>query len=222
MALTVLSPSIRLRNLFDSYGVQINDASISVRIEFPATRVEQRDDRRNLVDKPRKTSLILGADAQTLSWSHVLTDFPYLAGSTSAVAEALKMATGSVPLKGHVFKISHHASKHGVNLELVARIDPLLTLISSVADAGSYKFPHTVAQELIREALEPTTTSGAAHKKDYELRILYTCDTSGPRALGTVGVVLSRSGKRTVWRFQDEPGDEIDIAAGRKMPTLST
>jgi ribonuclease BN (tRNA processing enzyme) len=219
VSLTVLAPSVQLRNKFDSYGVQINDASISVRIDFPASRVEQRDDRRNLIDLRRRQSLILGADAQTMSWSHVLTDFPYLAGSNTDVANALKMATGFDPLKGNVLKISHHASKHGVSLELVERIDPNLTLVSSVGAAGSYNFPHTVAQELIREALEPTTTTGKAHKKDYEQPIFYTCDTSEQQPLGTVGVVIKRGGGRTVWRFGDEPDDDIDLAAGARMTT---
>jgi beta-lactamase superfamily II metal-dependent hydrolase len=39
-----------------------------------------------------------------------------------------------------VLKVSHHASKHGVNLELVERIKPALTLVSSVAAAGRTAF----------------------------------------------------------------------------------
>jgi hypothetical protein len=38
----VLSPAIGLRNRFDSYGVNINNASLAVKLEFPAARVEQR------------------------------------------------------------------------------------------------------------------------------------------------------------------------------------
>ena len=37
-------------------------------------------------------ALILGADAQTLSWSYVLTDFPYLAASTTEQARLLDVA----------------------------------------------------------------------------------------------------------------------------------
>jgi hypothetical protein len=36
VGVTVLSPSIHLRNRFDTYGVEINDSSISLRIENPA------------------------------------------------------------------------------------------------------------------------------------------------------------------------------------------
>ena len=38
--LTVLSPRIGLRNRFESYGVTPNNASISLRVEFPSSRVE--------------------------------------------------------------------------------------------------------------------------------------------------------------------------------------
>ena len=91
-----------------------------------------------------------------------------------------------------MLKVSHHASKHGVNLELVERIDPALTLVSSVAGGGSYRFPHTVTQELIREAIDPTTTSGDPHPKDWELGIFYTSDTTdlGGTRLGSFAVVI--------------------------------
>jgi hypothetical protein len=35
---TVLSPSVQLRNRYDSYGTEINDSSISLRLDFPVSR----------------------------------------------------------------------------------------------------------------------------------------------------------------------------------------
>ena len=35
VAVTVLTPSIQLRNRFDTYGVEVNNSSIALRIEFP-------------------------------------------------------------------------------------------------------------------------------------------------------------------------------------------
>ena len=43
-------------------------------------------------------------------------------------------------LKADVLKVSHHGSKHGVNLELVERIAPKVTLISSVGGGGQFNF----------------------------------------------------------------------------------
>ncbi len=212
VVVTVLTPSIQLRNRFDTYGVEVNNSSIALRIEFPATRVVQRAADRSLVDTPNTKSLILGGDAQTLSWSYADTDFPVLAASSTAAAKAIKAATGSDPLRSQVLKVSHHASKHGVNLELVERIEPALTLVSSVAGGGSYRFPHTVTQELIREAVDPTTTRGDPHPPDWELGIFYTSDTTDPGAtkLGSFAVVIGPS-KRTVWRMLDSTTGAIDL-----------
>ena len=215
---TVLSPSIHLRNRFDTYGTKINDASISVRIETPATRVIQRNDQRELVNAPNTVSVVLGADAQTLSWSYVLTDFPYLPSSGSAAAQAIRAATGRDLLRGDVFKVSHHASKHGVNLELVERIHPYYTLISSVASGGMYNFPHTVAQEVIREALEARASSGNPHSPDWDLHIFHTSDVDDDAAgtrLGSMGAIL-RPGRRRLWRFGDDRGDPIQFAGARR------
>jgi hypothetical protein len=213
VAVTVLSPSIQLKNRFDTYGTEINDASISLRFEFPASRVVQRDDERRLIGRGRTRALVLGADAQTLSWSYVLTDFPELHPSDSAAARAISAATGADLLRGHVLKISHHGSKHGVNLELIERIRPALTLVSSERGAGRYNFPHTVAQELIREAIEPTTSGTRPRSADHELNLFYTSDVDDTgRELGSFAVVVPPGGSRTVWRFTDPAGEAVDFS----------
>jgi hypothetical protein len=214
---TVIAPSILLRNRYDTYGVDVNDSSISLKIEWPAARVV-RDDTGRRVLRPKTTSLILGADAQTLSWSYVLTDFPYLAASTSEAAKAIKAATGGDPLKADILKVSHHGSKHGVNLELVERIAPSFTLISSVGTGGSYGFPHTVAQELIREARDPSTVSGKPHPLDYQLGVFYTADqedTDPPIRLGSIALVAGK-GKPRLYRLGDGPTDLADLDHARR------
>jgi beta-lactamase superfamily II metal-dependent hydrolase len=211
--LTVLSPSIALRNRFDSYGVDINDASLALKIEFPASRVEQRGPDRVYLRQAPRQALILGADAQTQSWAQVMGDFPNLRRDNSPAAEAIGKARGLEPLRAAVFKVPHHGSKHGVNLELVELISPRLSLVSSVARGGKYNFPHAVSQEAIREALEPTAESGRAHRPDHELGLLYTADRDAAGgALGTIAVVMSPTGrKREVWRFTDRPQDLVRI-----------
>ncbi len=213
----VLSPTISLRNRFDSYGVTINNASIALKIEFPAARVEQRGSNRRYLRLRRTQGLVLGADAQTLSWGQVMSDFAELRPSDSPVAKQLRMALGSDPLRAQVFKVPHHASKHGVNLELVELIKPALSLISCAAGGGRYHFPHTVAQESVREALEAIATTGATHRPDHELGIHYTGSTdSAGTPLGSVAVVISANGrKRNLWRFGDRPDERLDLAAGR-------
>lgn len=216
---TVLSPSMALRNRFDSYGVDINDASLSVKIEFPASRVEQRGPDRRFLRRARRQSLILGADAQTQSWAQVMGDFPNLRPDNSPAAEAIGKARGYDPLSADVFKVPHHGSKHGVNLELVELIEPRLTFVSSVAQRGKYNFPHSVSQEAIREGLEATTSSGRPHRPDHELGLFYTADTDqAGRPLGTAALVMAPNGrKRHLWRFGDTPGQPIDFSKARLL-----
>jgi hypothetical protein len=214
--ITVLAPSIQLRNRFDTYGVAINDASISLRLEFPASRVEQRDADRRYVGRRATQSLLLGADAQTLSWSVVAADFPALGPDPTPAGAEIRSASGTDALRATVLKVAHHASKHGVNLELVERIAPALTLVSSVGGEGAYGFPHTVAQGLIREALDPTTGSGGEHPPDHELRVFYTSDTDDAGAvLGSMAVVMSGT-RWSLWRFGDRPPEHIDLTRGRR------
>jgi beta-lactamase superfamily II metal-dependent hydrolase len=230
VAITVLSPSIHLRNRFDTYGVEINDSSISLRIEHPARALFDMatlGGQGNFAANRASATLILGADAQTLSWSFVATDFPFLAASDTAQAKAINAATGSKDLlSADVLKVSHHASKHGVNLELIERIHPAITLVSSTASGTKYGFPHTVSQEAIREALDPVagklnpaTGLPNDHKPDAELRLFYTSDTTkaagGPDA-GSVAVLLRGSEQLQLWRFGDRPTGGVGLTNARR------
>jgi len=213
----VLAPAISLRNRFDSYGVNINNASIALKLEFPASRVEQRDEERRYVRLRRTQALLLGADAQTLSWGRVMDDFPELRPSESPVAKALRMALGADPLRAQVLKVPHHASKHGVSLELVELVHPELALVSSAGGGGKYHFPHTVAQESVREALEARASTGKPRSPDVDLGIHYTsAEDSAGQPLGTIAVVISPSGrKRHLWRFGDGPREHVDLGGAR-------
>ncbi len=223
--LTVLAPGIGLRNRFDSYGVDINNASIALKVEFPVARVYERGPDRAYVKTPPPTqTLILGADAQTLSWGQVLVDFPQLAPESTAVTKALQRAGGALPLDAQVFKVPHHGSKHGLNLELVESIQPAVSIVSSVHDGGRYDFPHEVTQAALREALDPVSSKpGTDHRADTDLKILYTgsqeLDAGGAAIgpLGTVALLIGAGGRREIWRFGDSAEANIDLAKGRPV-----
>jgi hypothetical protein len=217
-AITVLGPSIHLRNRYDSYGVLANDASITLQVETPVSRVITRDQEGNRVLSGARNVLFLGGDAQTESWSHTLADFPRLRKSESAAAKAIGAAQGDRdPLQAGVHKVSHHGSKNGVNLELVERIGAKLTLVSSVRSGGSHGFPHEVTRHILREALMPLARSGGIHNPDDDpaLGLFYTGDNiatpAGDLPLGTIAVVL-RAGKVEMWRFGDQPGQRLDLS----------
>ena len=209
-----LSPSIQLRNRFDTYGVDANNASIVLALEFPSAVV--RAEGGAPPASPRR--LILGGDAQTVAWAGVVQDFPELVANPSPVYAALRMAQGGDTLAADVLKVSHHGSKHGINLELIERIRPGLSLISSVGGGGEFNFPHLLAQEALREARQPTTSSSAPRKKDYDLGIHYTSAVDDAGAgLGTIAVIVPPSGRPQVWRFGDAPSQPVALSAARRF-----
>lgn len=216
---TVLSPGVSLRHRFDSYGIEINNSSISLKLDFPAMRVVEEGENRRL-RKPSPQSLVLGGDAQTLSWSQVLVDFPQLGPDRTPVNEALGKARGLVPLRAKVFKVPHHGSKHGLSLELVEAIDPKLSIVSSVGGGGRYAFPHRVAVEALREALEPIASNPTrARTSDWELGIHYTGARDDTGAdLGTIAVIMSPTGsKRELWRLGDADTGAVDLSRARRF-----
>ncbi len=224
--ITVLAPSVHLRTAYDSYGVDCNDASIVLRVEFPAVRIATerlRDGRESRMDLrlPRPWSLILGADAQTRSWSHTTTEFPQLhRGHNAALYRGLAEARGRDYLAAEILKVSHHASKHGINTELIERIRPQVTLISSVGGGGRYGFPHALATQAIAEALAPTARSGSTPPVDADLGIHYTGGhAKDGTPLGSIALLVppKRGARLVMWRFGDAPRDEVDLDNGRVL-----
>src|SRR5207247_529212 len=149
----------------DSYGVDPNNASVCLKLEYPVTRAVERDDARFLAareqDEATSTRIILGADAQMQSWGEVLRDFPDLNPDESTVWRALGMKKGITPLRADVMKVPHHCSKNGVTVELAAMVKARLALVSSAGTGSSYGFPHALAQGALREAKQPIAQSGA-------------------------------------------------------------
>jgi beta-lactamase superfamily II metal-dependent hydrolase len=222
--LTVIGPSVGLRTRFDTYGVEINNSSITLMVEYPASqlfaqRADSRQDRR-VAPKPSRR-LLLGGDAQFASWAQTTVDFPDLQQTQNAtLAKELRAARGKDYLAADLIKISHHASKHGVNLELLERVSASIALVSSVAGGGKYGFPHLLAIEAAREARQATTTKGTPRKTDQELGIQLTgsrLDSGKPA--GSIAVLISRASGRPLrlFRFGDTPASPIDLAAAREV-----
>ena len=126
-ALSILSPSISLRNRYDTYGVDINNASIVVRLTYPVGKPSleypKTDGPPPAGDAaPNSTTVILGGDAQSDAWGQVLQEFPHLDPDERQWARAIAAKNGRTPLRCDLFKVSHHCSKRGINLELIERL----------------------------------------------------------------------------------------------------
>ncbi|MBI2767355.1 MAG: hypothetical protein HYX53_15780 [Chloroflexi bacterium] len=235
VAVTALSPSMALRNRYDTHGIDVNNASIVLRLDYPAPSfVEDVLAREGdaQAPEPKTRSVILGGDAQTDAWSRVFDDFPHFEKDSTNFSQQIKTRTRRQPLVCDVFKVAHHASKHGINLELVERMGDVSGtgqtrgprfLLSSCADGerSGYGFPHAVVQEIMREVRFPVATSGAARPGDDELGIHFTSqaigDAAGPPA-GSIAVVLYADGATPdLYRFGDPADAPVDLSAARKV-----
>jgi beta-lactamase superfamily II metal-dependent hydrolase len=222
--ITVLAPAVSLQRRFDSYGVNINNSSVCLKVDYPATRVVREATdmgvTHSFIDDSIGQTLILGADAQMLSWSHVLMDFPQLGPQPSAVSEALRIAGGTQPLNASVFKVPHHGSKHGLTLELVEAITPKVSIVSSVHSGGQFYFPHDVAIAQLREGVNAIATKPATkHQPDEDLAVLFTGSTVESTAdpVGSVCVICQVGGQREIWRMMDAAASNIDLDDARRM-----
>jgi beta-lactamase superfamily II metal-dependent hydrolase len=205
---TVLTPNVRLRQLFVTHGVDENNSSLTLRVEFPAARVTRTGGGPRLIDARQTSSLILGADAQFEAWAHATVDFPELRARGDARRKAMKALLDPDVLRAQVFKVPHHGSKHGVSLELAERMRAEISVVSCIDGPTRHEFPHEIARASLREA----RGSGMAMPPgDDELGIHYTggADTFG-RPLGTICVRMRR-GLREVWRFCDGRDDDVEL-----------
>lgn len=217
--ITALAPSVQLRNNFDTRGTHVNNASITTLIEFPMRPVfADKADDAPIGAQPapyRRRQLLLGADAQAVSWAHVEVEFPSLAADHAPEHRLLGQADGREPLRADVFKVPHHASKLGLNLELVKRINPLISLVSCDAHSG-HGFPHDVALDQLREGLQAIAGSGGAKHRssDLELGIFGTGDVDEhDNPLGTIALVIPPTGTTMqTWRLRDQKHDQLTVA----------
>lgn len=228
---TVMGPGVGLRTRFDTYGVEVNNSSLTLMFEYPAHRIytepdPESDDRLNRRSvRKRSRRLLLGGDAQFASWAQTTIDFPDLHNEQNPIlAKELQAARGRDYLASDLFKMSHHASKHGINLELMERVNAKHVLVSSTGGGGRYNFPHALAMDAAREARQATTTSGAARLTDHALGIHVTgavLDDQSGTALGSMAVLVSPKPSRgmRIFRLMDGPKDAIDLTAAREVMT---
>ncbi len=139
--ITVLGPSVDLRNRFDTFGVNKNNASIVLKIKYKSSYV------------------ILAGDAQFASWAKVTEEFPRQSKITffkDALGLAKREET-SDQLKCNLLRTSHHGSKHGTSLEYLERLKPKYVVISAgntnyYNDVSRHKagdFPHELVKTIM-------------------------------------------------------------------------
>jgi beta-lactamase superfamily II metal-dependent hydrolase len=113
--ITILAPSVDLRNRFDTYGIGKNDASIVLKVKY------------------RNSYIILAGDAEFASWGKTTEEYPRrerINFYTDSLGLSEREET-SDQLKCDILRTSHHGSKHGTSLEYLERLKPNRVVISS-------------------------------------------------------------------------------------------
>lgn len=192
----------------------------------PARASQDNGDRNNRREVDIRTRrVLLGGDAQFTSWAQATVDFPnVLQQQDPLLAKELRASTGRDLLAADIFKLSHHASKHGINLELMERVGAKYVFVSSVSGGGSYNFPHALAMDAVREARQPITSSGAQRLTDHELGIHATAgvlDDGQQTPLGSLVAVIPRRPSQAIrlFRLMDGPRQPVDLSAAREVLT---
>jgi hypothetical protein len=215
--------------------VDVNNASIVMRLTYPVDRPSlqypKTDGPPPTGDAgPNSTTVIFGGDAQSDAWGQVLQEFPHLDPDERQWARAIGAKNGRTPLKCDLFKVSHHCSKRGINLELIERLGDSATgfpskgpplLVSSCASGADseYGFPHAVTQDLLREVRDPQAKAGGVHPGDDALGIHYTAQGIGQLGAvptgpaGSLGYVMKADGTARLYRLLDGVDDAVTLDA---------
>jgi beta-lactamase superfamily II metal-dependent hydrolase len=180
---TALAPSVTLRNESGDYEVDINNASIVLRLENHASdgsEIEPLGDHDThgshgsadveQIREAGKSTMILGGDAQLESWAQITKEFSHVPRTNGRQPLVQRMFNF---LACRALKVAHHGSMHSSALDIYKRMCPALAIVSTKQELRPKQglttahrwFPHP-ATELALEELgtKLLTTDGSAEK----------------------------------------------------------
>ena len=171
--ITALSPSVTLRNRFATYGVDMNNASIVLRIENNTenaitmqSREYQGSSSYEAEREAGRSVVILTGDAEFDSWSHVCQEFPKVERSSSHQPLVKKMVCY---LSGAVVKVAHHGSMHSTPLDVYEKIGPRLAVISTKQEESRKRLEHSPLAEIKRGLFPHQSAAMALEECDAEV-----------------------------------------------------
>ncbi len=208
----VLSPSIYLKNRYDTFGTNINNASIVLKLDYPPKDIapyyldSKTASENDLAESERikQNTVILGGDAQFDAWARITQEFPELISTNNRAALIDPSVKKHKPLKCQVLKIPHHMSKHGISLEVVETLRPTHSLVSC-GRSSRHKFPHELADLAVMDIVSKE------NKKKGKFGIYYTGHRNKKKSSGTLVAILQGGSSRPVIYglgekvFQDAP-----------------
>ncbi|MFC1497208.1 ComEC/Rec2 family competence protein [Verrucomicrobiota bacterium] len=157
---TALSPSVTLRNRYATYGVDMNNASIVLRIEncnedaviTQSLRYVGNVDP-DITRKAGAAVAILGGDAEFDSWARISQEYPFIERTSKHHPQVKKMVN---LLSCWLVKVAHHGSMHSAPLEVYERMMPKVAVVSAEQDISST----VVAGQTLERGLYPHPVTG--------------------------------------------------------------
>ena len=217
---SALAPSVRLRNRYATYGVDMNNASIVLRFEHHSedvTLVKSREYEGDVSTEAERQAgssvVILGGDAEYDSWSYVTEEFPRLERTQEHEPLVKRMVNF---LACSVLKVAHHGSMHSTPLDVYEKMMPETAIISTEQEERTKTldgfaltrglFPHSLAITALEECETKIITTDGSYesKKDVSLK--------NP---GSIVVVVPPGGKPR-WKKLDDtkkqtPDPPVDV-----------
>jgi len=192
----VLSPSILLKNRYDTFGTNINNASIVIKLAYPtvdiaepfanATQAQIQQFRLSARHPLKQNTIILGGDAQFDAWARITEEFPELVQTSNREQLINPDLIKHQPLRCQVLKVPHHMSKHGISLEVLETLKPIYSL-ASCANKSRHGFPHEITVMAAKDIKS---------KKTKDKGIRYTGHHDTKMRSGTLVTLVDGDGKR--------------------------
>jgi len=221
--ISALAPSIDLRNRYATYGVDMNNASIVLRIEHNKSdsilqkSAEYEGNQSTEAErKAGKSVVLLTGDAEFDSWTHVVQEYPKLERSSSHKPLVKKMINN---LNCAIIKVSHHGSMHSAPLDVYEKMSPKLAIISTRQEVSSKRvnsgtltrglFPHDSSVMALEECgTKVLTTDGSYESQKFD-------DNSAKDPIhahpGSIIVSIPPGSKPRYKKLDDKPWDPTPL-----------
>jgi beta-lactamase superfamily II metal-dependent hydrolase len=197
---TALAPSILLRNMYATYGVDMNNASVVLRFEH---HIEDIISGRSIeytgsvsLEAERQAGrsvVILSGDAEYDSWSRITEEFPRLERTDSNEPLVKKMVNY---LACSALKVAHHGSMHSAPLDVYEKMIPEIAVISTEQEKSTKQtggivltrglFPHRLAITALEECGAQILTTDGSYESEKE---------SSTKKSGSIVIVVPPGGK---------------------------
>lgn len=215
---TVLAPAVALRNRYDTYGVDMNNASVVLRIEHHAEETVLMRSREYIgaagVEAQRtagRSVVILAGDAEYDSWSHITQDFPRVERTSNNNPLVTKMINY---LACSVVKVAHHGSMHSSPLDVYEKMLPEVAILSGEQEVSTKRvgsrditrtmFPHTSATVALEESGARVVSTDGWYESQEVGGVMRDPEWAHP---GSLVIVVPPGGRPRIAKLDDGPAD---------------